>query len=510
MAALTLGLAAVLMTTPDTFARRAQDWRNGPVVYQVFVDRFAPAADLQAKRALYPAPRKLMTWDQTPKAGRLDPALGSYTHELEFWGGDLQSLRGRLDYVEGIGADVVYLNPIFKALTNHKYDTQDYFAVADNYGTRDDLRSLQDALHGRGMRLMLDGVFNHMGRTAPRFLEAQGDPKSRYRSWFVFDPRYKSGYRGWAGVANLPALNLDDPGVRDFLWRKDDSVVQTYLREGLDGWRLDVAFDLGPEVLAEITAAAHKAKPDSVVVGEISGYPSDWAPAVDGVFNFFPLSLGRDMLAGRVAGGRIGTMLDQMVEDAGIETVLKSWLLLDNHDTPRLVDQVPDPADRKLCFLLQVTLPGAPVVYYGTELGMAGDGDPANRAPMRWDLVTDSNETLAWVRSLLTIRKAHPALRYGDFKALATDRLLAYVRTTEKLRETVLVVVNPTETAVTETFATRVGRIMSWGELDDLLSDAKTRSINGLMRVTVPPKTARLFVPITDLGGEFKPYERIP
>ena len=157
------------------FATREADWRCGALIYQVLVDRFAPPADLAAKAHLYPAPKRLRAWQDTPQRGEYVEAARLWSHEIEFWGGDLASAATRLDHVQQLGADVVYLNPIHLAYTNHKYDALDYLQVSPEFGTRDDLREFADAVHARGMKLVLDGVFNHMGRNAPIF---QADRKS--------------------------------------------------------------------------------------------------------------------------------------------------------------------------------------------------------------------------------------------------------------------------------------------------------------------------------------------
>jgi glycosidase len=479
----------LMFAATDNFAERAHDWRNGPIVYQVFVDRFAPPADPTAKRAILKPPRVLHPWSDTPQAGTYLKDLGLYSHELDFWGGDLAALSGKLDYIAGLGADVLYLTPVHKAFTNHKYDAQDYEEVSPEFGTRHDLLALAANAHGRHMKIMLDGVFNHMGRTSAFFQSALKDPHSTYRDWFYFGKEYPLGYRGWAGAGNLPALRLENPEVRAYLWGRRDSVVQRYLHEGIDGWRLDVAFELGPAFLSELTQAAHAARPDSVVVGEISGYPANWFPAVDGVFNFSALSIAREMLKGDISGGRAGRMLNHM---------------------PRLANLLPDPQNRHLAQALQFTLPGSPVIYYGTELGMTGPGDPENRAPMRWDLANDQNPDLAWMRKIIAIRKSHPALRYGDFTALDTENLLAFTRTTDQLRETVLVVVNPTDSRRKEVFPTRIGRLMSWGEMQDILTWERIRSVEGLLTVEVPPRSIRILTPVVAPTNGYSPYNRVP
>ncbi len=493
----------------NIYSQRAADWRIGAIVYQVFVDRFVPPVDQAKKSVLYQATGPLRAWTENPKPSAYEPKIGGYPHCFEFWGGDLKGVQSKLPYIVQLGADVVYLTPIFKSPSNHKYDTEDYLNVDPQLGTNADLSSLIKGAHRSNLKVMLDGVFNHIGATSKQFVSARSDSKSPYRNWFYFGKEYPKGYRGWSGVESMPALRLEEPTLQAYLWGKKESVVQKYLADGADGWRLDVAFELGPKILQRLTASAHKAKPGSAVVGEISGYPADWFPAVDGVFNFTPLNIGISTLLGKLKGGQAGLALQQMVDDAGIENLLKSWLLIDNHDTPRFADLVTDPAARLLVQALQFTLPGAPCIYYGSELGMQGAGDPQNRAPMRWDLAVLSNPIYASARKLIQIRKSHPALRFGDFKSLATEQLLGFVRYTDRLDQTVIVLLNPTNRKVSEVFPSRVGRLMSWGEMRDVLTGKKLRTITGLVQAELEPKSVMILEPVIEKSGGYSPYDRI-
>lgn len=203
--------------------------------------------------------------------------------------------------------------------------------------------------------------------------------------------QHPGGVRAWALAENLPEPVLENPAVRDYLYAGDDSIVRTYLRDGVDGWRLDVAFDLGMRYLEELTNAAHKERPGSLVLGEVAGYAKEWFPALDGILHWTLHTILVGIAAGRIGAAHGQRMLERTYAEADDEHVLMSWLYLDNHDTPRLATTVPGADARRLAMVLQFTLPGSPNAYHGSKLGMAGAADPEMRAPMRWDLATEDN-----------------------------------------------------------------------------------------------------------------------
>jgi cyclomaltodextrinase / maltogenic alpha-amylase / neopullulanase len=491
------------------YAAREKDWRNGAVVYQVLPDRFAPSAQLDAKRHLYPPPKVLRNWDQNPQRGTYLEDARLWSHEIEFWGGDLASLQTRLDHVQRLGADVLYLNPIHLAYTNHKYDAFDYHAVSPEFGTRDDVKALAKNVHSRGMKLVLDGVFNHMGRNAPIFKDAQSNPKSKWRDWFYFGPQYQSGARVWWLAENLPEINLENKAVRDHVYGARDSVVRSYLRDGVDGWRLDVAVDIGFQYLSELTRAAHAEKPGSLVVGEIANYPKEWMPAVDGVMNFTLREIILRTAGGQMEAALAQKMIDRMVADAGPGKLLQSWIMLDNHDTPRLATALPDEQRRRLAQVLQFSLPGAPNLYYGSEVGMTGGGDPEMRGPMRWELVRDDNPTLAWTRQLVALRKAHRALRIGDYRPITAHRLLAFERYTDRALDTVLVIANPGATEVSETVLVGNSKLMNNWDLVTLDGSVRVKIMTGMLNITLPPGGFLVLKPEASPGGGYSAYKRV-
>ena len=493
------------------FEAREKDWRNGAIVYQVLVDRFVPPADLQAKRALYPAPKVLHPWSETAKRGKYLDAAHVWSHEIDFWGGDLPGVTSKLDYIRQLGADVVYLNPVHLGYTNHKYDALDFLKISPEFGTEADMTALTERTHAMGMKIVLDGVFNHVGRNSEMFKQAQSDIKSPYRDWFFFGNQYPGGARGWFQATNLPELRLENPEVRDHLYAKPESVVQTWLRRGVDGWRLAVAPELGPKYLADLTATAHAIKAGSLVVGEIPNYPKEWFPAVDAVMNFTFRDIVINTVNGSIPPATAAAMIDRTVTESGLEPMLKSWLLLDNHDNDRLNSILPNLNQRRMAQILQFTLPGAPNLYYGSELGMTGGEDPANRSPMRWNLVKDNNPSLQWTRQLIAMRKQHRAMRVGNFRLVTTSKLLAFERYTDRVADTVVVFVNPSKKRITERVLIANSKLMNGSTLVDLL-DRKAppvRVLASMATVSIPAGGFKVTAPDVRATGGYSVFKRV-
>jgi glycosidase len=520
MAAL-LALGAAAQTAPSyanrydrevagRYEKRERDWRNGAVVYQVLVDRFAPSANLDAKKHLYPAPKTLRAWTEEPQRGTYLERERVWSHEIDFWGGDIASTASKLDYVQALGANVLYLNPIHAGWTNHKYDSLDFQTVSPEFGTREDVKKLAAELKRRGMKLVLDGVLNHMGRNSPPFKQAEADPKSPYRQWFVFDPKYKGGARTWWGAENLPELNLEHAPVRQHIYGARDSVVRSWLRDGADGWRLDVAYDIGFKYLGELTAAAHAEKPGSLVVGEIPNYPREWFPSLDGVMQIGLGILMHDVANRRIDGSEFMRMVERRIRDADYEHQLKSWVMLENHDSPRVATAIPDPKARKLAQVLQFTLPGSVNLYYGSEVGMEGGEDPAMRGPMRWDRVAAGHPELAWTKQLTALRKQHRALRIGDWRsAEASNGVIAYERHTDRIGESIFVVINPRPQEVDATVMFTNSKLMDGDNLVDLLSGQTLTCQFAMIRAKMPAQTAWVLKPQLVRPNGYSNFKRV-
>lgn len=496
------------MRKPWLYDDRLKNPNMGRIVYQVIVDRFVPSQNLEGKRELYAYPRSLKTWDTLPKGGHFMADAKYWSHELEFYGGDLKSLMKKLDYLKDLDIDMLYLNPIFDSLSNHKYDASEYLKISAEYGDLPDLKELANQLHNQGQRLILDGVFNHMGVHSPYFQSAK-EEGSPYRDWFYFGEQYPDGVRLWADAKSLPELNLENEAVKDYIFKKDSSVIKSYLALGVDGFRLDVAFDIGYDILKELTNHAHEAKSNSLIVGETWNYPKRWLNAMDGVMNFTLRELIFHTVENRLSPKTINDMLEKMVLDCGIDGLLKSWIILDNHDTVRLNHRL-NPKDQALAEVMQFTFPGSPNLYYGSELGMTGGNDPENRAPMRWDLVKETSPRLQWIKKLIQIHKQEKALMVGDYLRLISEKLVAYERYTDDVSDTVLVLINSSNKAVEDHILVPDSSLMNFSKFESILGNVEEVSlIAGLLKVKLAPKSYVLLKPVTKPEKSYTPYKRV-
>jgi len=299
--------------------------------------------------------------------------------------------------------------------------------------------------------------------------------------------------------SQLPTPSLWIFGYGSLMWRPDFEYEEA-VHARVDGWRRDVAFDIGFAVLDELTRAAHAEKPGSLVVGELANYPKEWHPSVDAVMHFALRHLVLRLADGQLDAPTFGRMVTRMVEDTGIENMLKSWIYLDNHDTPRLATRLPDARARRLAQVLQFTLPGAPNLYYGGEVDLPGGDDPEMRAPMRWDLVTPDNAALAWTKKLIALHRGHRALRVGNYRPITTNRLFGFERHTDRVADTVLVLANPADEDVTETVMVANSKLMDGTPMVDLVGDCRgeplrmraalLRAIRGMRSSVVRPRSS--------------------
>ena len=427
-----------------TPARHPPNWVADAVVYQVFPDRFRRSGRVPAQQDL-----ALLAWGS-------DPA------DQGFQGGDLLGVIEALDHLQGLGVTCLSLNPVFASAANHRYHTWDYLQVDPLLGGNAALEALIAAVHGRGMRLILDGVFNHCSRGFWAFHHlVENGWRSPYRDWFhvqdwSLQPYPDDGqacrYACWWNDPALPKFNHAHPGVKRHLLK----VARHWLAAGIDGWRLDVPDEVPPDFWEAFRTAVHQVNPEAWIVGEIWGDARPWlgegtkAPLFDGVMNY-PLAwpiLGYFGAANLRTELRLPAVpkppyeaLDRASFQGRVEDILNRYSdrvtcaqlnLLDSHDTPRALHALG--GDRQalgLSLLFLFLLPGAPCIYYGTEQGLEGGAEPACREAYPWEQPAgDLHELL---QTLTALRSAHPALRTRELRFLPSpdDDLLILERSAE-------------------------------------------------------------------------------
>lgn len=395
------------------------DWVKDAVFYQIFPERFAkgdPSLD----------PENVLPWGGKPE-------------RHNFFGGDLQGVIDHLDHLSELGINAIYFTPIFEATTNHKYDTADYMKVDPHFGDTETLKKLVKACHERGIRVLLDAVFNHSGKTFAPFVDVlEKGEKSRYKDWFVvheFPLQVKDGvptYDTFSFEPHMPKLNTENPEVKEYLLK----VAEYWIKEvGIDGWRLDVANEVDHQFWRDFRKVVKKANPDAYILGEIWHESSGWLQGdqFDAVMNYPFTEAVLDFIVRRSldsAGyaNAIGKQLSRYPQQASEV----AFNLLDSHDTPRLLTLCEGNKDlMKLAAILLFTYSGTPCIYYGDEIGLDGDQDPGCRKCMEWDPAKQDLDLFAFYQKLIAIRKELPALRTGSIHFLVAEAKgskLAYER----------------------------------------------------------------------------------
>lgn len=385
-------------------------WVKDAVFYQIFPERFAngdPSND----------PDGVLAWTE----GEPTPS--------NFYGGDLQGVIDHIDHLQQLGINAIYFTPLFKATTNHKYDTVDYMTVDPHFGDNAKLKDLVEVCHSKGIRVLLDAVFNHSGFYFPPFQDVLDKGKeSKYIDWFyvreypiVTEPR--PNYDTFAFEWRMPKLNTEHPEVKAYLLE----VARYWIEEvGIDGWRLDVANEVDHAFWREFRQVVKKVNPEAYILGEIWHDSQPWllGDQFDAVMNY-PLTdavldfIAKDRIDAEQFANQINAVhagYQQQVNEAAFN-------LLDSHDTPRLLTLCHgNKALMKLAALFQLTHSGTPCIYYGDEVGMAGGADPGCRKPMEWREDKQDRELFVFYQQLIALRKEHRALRDGHFRFLLAEK----------------------------------------------------------------------------------------
>lgn len=454
----------------------APNWVPDAIFYQIFPDRFYNGDQCND-------PPELAIWGELP------------TRE-NFFGGDLQGIILKLDYLQNLGVNALYLNPIFQARTNHHYDTTDYFKVDPALGDMVLLKELVSQVHRRGMHMILDGVFNHCGDGFAPFQDVRKNgADSEYAKWFLpcsfplsTDPL---NFLTCGGCVYLPKLNYTYRPVQEFILK-----VASYWLEvsGVDGWRLDVPFKIPLDFWREFRKVVKNVNPQAFLVGEVWREAAPWitGDSFDGVTNYRLRDLILDYVLNNVLDGEdFGYELETLLAAHG--TAAQSMLnLLDSHDTPRILTMLKGDVDRlRIAMTIQMTLPGAPMIYYGDEIGLLGEADPDCRRCMPWNEVDWNMQVVKITHDLVELRKEHPSLHYGHpQKLVAFNFVFAYKQEFEN--DEVIVVLNPGKT-VQELGIPTKNQITHWQEYSS--RKLYTASNGTILFEQVPPLSVFVLLP---------------
>lgn len=476
------------------------EWAEGAVFYQVFPDRFhkSGACDLTGKLEPYTVHahwREDVDWR---------PAADGRVLNNDFFGGNFRGIIEKMDYIASLGTTVLYLNPICKAFSSHRYDTADYKTPDPMLGTEADFTALCDAAHAKGIRVILDGVFSHTGCDSIYFDKywhfgghgAYATQSSPYYGWYDFY-NWPQGYRSWWDFDTLPTINKMHPDFIRYIITDEDSVVAHWLRAGADGFRLDVADELPDAFIARMRERIREIKPDAILVGEV------WEDAsnkeayghrrryftdgeLDGVMNYPFRSAIIGFVRGWDGGRALRDTVMSIAENYPPAVLNTCMTLLGSHDTPRILTALVDDfegsrqeqATRRLspeqqavarerllaASFLQYTLPGSPSLYYGDEAGMEGYKDPFNRRPYPWG--QENWEFIQHFKRLGKLRKDHPALRTGRIQFMeSANKRISFTR--ESKEETLRIYCNRS----TESWEVPAGKVLLGYHLQTVASD---------------------------------------
>lgn len=445
-------------------------WFKGGIMYQIFPDRFFKSGEILAEKGKW----LHKDWHETPE---FRPNEKGKILNNDFFGGNFRGILKKLDYLQSLHVTVIYLNPIFRAFSNHRYDTGDYMQLDPMLGSEEDFAALVSECWKRGIRLILDGVFNHTGDDSRYFnkygtydeIGAYQSKDSKYYSWYNFR-HFPDKYDSWWGIDVLPAVNENCPSYIDFI-TGENGVLRRWMKYPLGGFRLDVADELPDEFVAKIRSAVKSANGDAVVIGEVWEDASNkiaystrrkyfQGEELDSVMNY-PL---KDAIINFVVSGNtsllrrtVGMLLDHYPK-----CVLDSLMnILGTHDTVRVLtalggvcaynkeemavlklsaEQRAVATERlKIAAILLYTFFGVPCIYYGDEIGMEGYSDPFCRKPFAWDLIDE--DILSHYRWLGELRSRYTVFRDGDYRELYhDDNCIVFER--RKSKEAVITVAN--------------------------------------------------------------------
>ncbi|WP_066678993.1 glycoside hydrolase family 13 protein [Clostridium septicum] len=436
--------------------RIVPEWYKEGLIYQIFVDRFFNGND----NGLINRPKKnsfiYSNWYDEPMYIRdKDGDIARW----DFYGGNLRGIIKKLQYIKSLGVSIIYMNPIFDSVSNHKYDTGDYENIDQMFGTNEDFKELCEEAKKLGIKVILDGVFSHTGSDSKYFnkygnydsLGAYQSKESRYYNWYRFW-EYPDSYECWWGFNNQPNVEELNEDYTNYVIKDDNSIISKWMSLGASGWRLDVADELPDEFIAMIKEKLLSINNKSVLIGEVWEDASNKVSyskrrkyfsgdELDSVTNYPLRDIIISFVKGDIGAEYFNKRLINLYENYPRENFYSCMNLLGNHDTERILTMFDENIDLlKLALVMQMTLPGVPLIYYGDEAGLKGGKDPENRRTYPWGKVNE--EILSIYKAFGKLRNSEEILKKGEFIPIVSNReFLTYERAYNGKK--IIVIINP-------------------------------------------------------------------
>lgn len=436
--------------------RIVPEWYKEGLIYQIFVDRFFNGND----NGLINRPKKnsfiYSNWYDEPMYIRdKDGDIARW----DFYGGNLRGIIKKLQYIKSLGVSIIYMNPIFDSVSNHKYDTGDYENIDQMFGTNEDFKELCEEAKKLGIKVILDGVFSHTGSDSKYFnkygnydsLGAYQSKESRYYNWYRFW-EYPDSYECWWGFNNQPNVEELNEDYTNYVIKDDNSIISKWMSLGASGWRLDVADELPDEFIAMIKEKIVSINNKSVLIGEVWEDASNKVSyskrrkyfsgdELDSVTNYPLRDIIISFVKGDIGAEYFNKRLINLYENYPRENFYSCMNLLGNHDTERILTMFDENIDLlKLALVMQMTLPGVPLIYYGDEAGLKGGKDPENRRTYPWGKVNE--EILSIYKAFGKLRNSEEILKKGEFIPIVSNReFLTYERAYNGKK--IIVIINP-------------------------------------------------------------------
>lgn len=511
--------------------RKTPKWYTDGIMYQIFPDRFAKGSTYQPQ--YFPQAMVHGNWNDSPHYFRSDDGHIEY---WDFFGGNLEGIIEKLDYLKSLNVTILYINPIFESRSNHKYDTANYRRISPEFGDEAQFKALCQEAKKRDMRIILDGVFSHTGDDSIYFnryghypgLGAYQSEESPYYSWYRFS-KYPDTFESWWGITSMPNTEELNETFQDYIFRTDDAVIRHWIKAGASGWRLDVADELPDDFIVGVKEALVSEDPDTILIGEVWEDASRkeaygqrrryfYGKELDAVMNYPFRDTFINFFTGTIPSSEAIHQMMALYEHYPRQQFMGNMNLIGSHDRTRILTLLGNPpylteeGDKekyrmtvdqyrlakkrlKLISLLQMTFPGVPCIYYGDEAGLQGFDDPFNRGTYPWG--NEDETLLTWYQTITTLRTKHRAFITGRWYPLySNDDLFVYARVSSE--ETILCLFNRNDRA----FIPFTHALLSKRRGHDLLTDKRIH----LDDIMMDPLSCKIIKIIPD-GRTFIPKQ---